>query len=299
VGGTGFFAIGAVSAVSLVALCVVVGRFYGQKRWQRIIWGFKLPAQVRPKIIIETIEGEETGLYRRPSAGFGAVAAVAQLSIALNASRSGLARRMARSLEHPVALSFSSEQQADSWCSNADTVIVGGPKSNEIAAEVLRAFGCQSSGSDLEEDELLRQTSALRASGGGASKGLGVATQGNSIYWFGEKYAGNVTVATDPTPGTTGYNGYDYGIVLRLPSPTDSARRSVVVFGSQTFGVDAASTWLVNLRSHTAGRKVRATMAKHRNVAVLVKADVRDGGIEDVELREMVVLPDPLSPRHW
>lgn len=292
-------AFGAVGVTALWALCVLAVRFYSQNRWQRTIWGFKISAHARPKIIIETIEGAETDLYRRPDVGFGAVAAVAQLSTALNASRRGLIRRTARSLEHPIELSFSAEQKADSWCSNADTAIVGGPKSNEKAAEVLRAFGCQPPSMDVvEEKELLRRTSDLGMATTSVAEGLGVATQGNDVYWFGAKYAGNVTVADDPTPGTSGYNGFDYGVVLRLPSPTDPTRRTVVVFGSQTFGVVAASSWLVNLRSGTAGRRARSTMAKHRNVAVLVKANVTDGSLGDVELVEIVMLPDHLSPRH-
>ena len=296
----GDIAIGAVAAIVLLVLCALVARVYGQNRWQRVMWAFKVSPDQRPKIIIETIEGEETGLYRRPSAGFGAVAAVAQLSTALNASRGGLVRRLARSLDHPIELSFSSEQQADTWCSDTDTVIVGGPKSNEITAAVLRAFGCQPPGTDLvEERELLRRTADLGSSTASDAIGLGVATQGNDLYWFGTKYAGSVKVIANPTPGTSGYNGYDFGVVLRVPSPTASGRRMVVVFGSQTFGVDAASAWLVNLRSRATSRKVRNLMARHRNVAALVRAEVREGGLAEPELQELVVLPARLEPRHW
>ena len=299
-GGTGDIAVGAAGATTLLALFMLAVRVHGPNRWQRLVWAFKVSAHEGPKIIIETIEGAETDLYRRPDVGFGAVAAVAQLSTALNASRGGLVRRLARSLEHPVELGFSSEQKADSWCSDADTVIVGGPKSNEITAEVLRAFGCQPpQKATLDEKELLRRTSDLRPSKARPAEGLGVATQGNGIYWFGQKYEGSVRVATDPIPGTSGYNGFDYGVVLRLPSPTNPTRRTVVVFGSQTFGVVAASSWLVNLRSRAAGRLVRKVMAKHPNVAVLVKVDVTDGGLGDLELSEIVVLPDQLLPRHW
>ncbi|HET6949317.1 MAG TPA: hypothetical protein VFI47_03020 [Acidimicrobiales bacterium] len=299
-GGIGAIAIGAVGATFLLLLGAMAVRIYGHSRWQRTIWAFKLPAGEQPKIIIETIEGQETGLYRRPTAGLGAVAAVAQLSTALDASRSGLVRRMARSLEHPVALSFSSEPLADEWCSNADTVIVGGPKSNQITAQVLRGFGCQPPpGPDAPDDELLRRTGDLRMSPGAEADGLGVATQGNSIYWFGKKYAGHVTFATDEATGKDAYMGYDYGVLLRLPSPTNEGRRSVVVFGSQTFGVDAASSWLVNLRRRTAGARVRRLMATQKNVAVLVEADVKHGTLGEPKLKDIVVLPDRLAPRHW
>jgi hypothetical protein len=297
VGGTGDIAAAAAGAVALVVLCVIAARLYGQRRWQRIIWTFKVSANERPKIIIETIEGKTTHLYKRPTAGFGAVAAVAQLSTALNASRGGLVRRVSRSLEHPVELSFSSEERADRWCSTSDTVVVGGPKSNLITAAVMQAFGCQPLGAEpAKETELLERTSDLRPAASPA-RGLGVATQGNTIYWFGKRYEGTVGVSDDPVPGTTGYNGFDYGVVLRLPSYTQPSRRMVVVFGSQTFGVDAASLWLVRLRSGAITRKDRAAMARSQNVAVLVKARVKDGALDLLELQEIVELPDHLARR--
>lgn len=299
-GGAGDIAIGAAGALAVLGLAVLVAGLVGPRRWQRTIWAFRMPAHDSPKIIIETIEGVETGKYRRPDVGFGAVAAVSQLSTALNASRSGLVRRLARSLAHPVEISFSSEEQADRWMNESDTVIVGGPKSNEKTAEVLLAFGCQPYGSDkVDADELLRRTGDLRPRSGPAP-GLGLATQGNTIYWFGTSYDGNVTVDADPTPGTLGYNGYDYGVVLRLPSPTDLNRRTLVVFGSQTFGVVAASSWLVNLRSSATPRRMRNVMAKNKNVAVLVRANITDGSLDGPpDLQEVVVLPDQVSTRHW
>jgi hypothetical protein len=303
---TGGIAIGVVGAVTLLALYGFL--VWRQNRWQRVIWAFKVPSDQRPKIIIESIPGEKTVLYQRPSAGFGAVAAVAHLSTALNGSRSGRVRRTARSLEHPVELSFSSEQKADTWCSTADTVVVGGPKTNGITAQVLRQFGCQPSGAEPSDEareeagEQLRSRTADLRNGGApeapAAEGLGVATLGNAIYWFGDDYRGSVGVDDQPLPGASGYTGDDYGVVLRLPSPTNGDRRMVVVFGSQTFGVDAAASWLANLRRRTTAGRVRKIMSKNRNVAVLIKAPVKDGEIGDLELVDLVVLPDLLVPRH-
>lgn len=299
-GEIGAIAVGAVGAAVLLVISTSVARWYGHGRWQRTIWGFRLPAGERPKIIMETIEGEETGLYRRPTAGLGAVAAVASLSSAINITRSGLIHRATRSLAHPAALSFSTEALADEWCSDSDTVVVGGPKSNQISRQILAAFGCQPpTGSKVPDEELLQLTAALRMTESDGEGGLGVATQDNAIYWFGEKYAGHVTLATDDATGRDAYRGYDYGVVLRLPSPTNSDRRLVVVFGSQTFGVAAASSWLANLRRRQAGPKVRKLMAKKKNVAVLVEADVAHGQLADPKLVEIVVLPDHLEPRNW
>jgi hypothetical protein len=305
VGGTGDIAIGAAGGAAVVVLCVVAARLYGQRRWQRIVWTFKLSAKERPKIILETIKGEKTPLYKRPTAGFGAVAAVAQLSTALNVSRGGLVRRVSRSLEHPIELSFSTEERADRWCSTADTVVIGGPKSNQITRAVLLAFGCQPPGPepvDADErerldKELKRLTEHLVSSASGPARGLGVATQGNAIYWYGERYEGDVGVAEDSVPGTPAYNGHDYGVVLRLPSYTRPSRRMVIVFGSQTFGVDAAALWLVQQYSRKTTSGVHRSMARHPNTAVLVKAEVKDGALGQLELIQHVELPHDLKLR--
>jgi hypothetical protein len=299
-GELGAIAIGAI--VASIA-CVLTTRAYRQRRWHRLIWGFKIPANERPKIVLETIEGEETGLYRRPTAGLGAVEAVTHLSTALNASRSGLTRRSTRALAHPIALSFSSEALADEWCSTADIVVVGGPKSNDITRQVLASFGCQPPpGSEIPDKDLLQLTEALRMTVGDGEGGLGVATQGNYLYWFGEKVAGHVTYNDDDASGRATYHGYDYGVVLRLPSPTNPAHRLVVIFGSQTFGVAAAARWLANLRRRQAGpkeQKSRESMAKQKNIAVLIRAGVVHGQLSEPEVVETVPLPDHLVPRDW
>jgi hypothetical protein len=106
-------------------------------------------------------------------------------------------------------------------------------------------------------------------------------------------------VKSDISTGTRSYNGYDYGVVLRLPSPTSADRRTVVVFGSQTFGVDAAAQWLVNLRGRSASRGERTFMRKHKNVAVLVRVDVMHGQLSEPQLIEAVPLPDRMERRHW
>jgi hypothetical protein len=296
-------AIGAVSATFVVVALSLGVRAQRQRRWQRTMWAFRVPARREPRIIIETIMGDQTDRYLRPSAGLGALMAVAELSPALNDSRSGLVRRVDRSLDHPTSLLFSSENEADHWCSTADTIIVGGPKSNVITAQVLQAFGCQplstyADQSDVDPAELLRLTRNLRRDGDSAI-GLGVATVGNAIYWFGDRYEGEVTYDTHPLTGTRSYKGNDYGVVLRLPSPTSDRHRTVVVFGSQTFGVEAASRWLVHLRGPSAGRKVRRRLAKQKNIAVLVEVEVEHGRVGEPKAVDIVTLPDRLDRRHW
>jgi hypothetical protein len=184
--------------------------------------------------ILEPVDGAATEQYNRPSTGYGAAVAAAHLSNALNSSRPGFFRRTKGALARPIAITTSSNQIATDWCSARDTVLVGGPKHNRFTRRVLTHFGCQGEGADR-----LARTAACRGEPGVAT-GLGLATEGNTICWFGDPHVGSVT-DRDPDPDADGYNGVDYGVVLRVPSPLNPSRRMVVVFGSQTFGVAAAA----------------------------------------------------------
>jgi hypothetical protein len=290
---------GALGAALAVGAGVPVAQTYRRRRWQRTLWAFRVPAREPPTIILETIEGDETGVYRRPTAGLGAVKAFALLAAALDATRDGWRRRTTRSVEHPIALVLSADVEADRCTNTADTVVVGGPKANLITRQLLQAFGCQPpcSKEAAQPDELLGLTGLLRGEGGPAA-GLGVATVGNEIFWFGERYAGRVTEVESLT-GAPAYEGHDYGVVIRLPSPLNPRRRTVVVFGSQTFGVAAAATWLTGLRSRRVSHPTRRVMARNRNIAALVKVGVERDHRTEPELIDLVPLPDHLEPRHW
>jgi hypothetical protein len=241
-------------------------------------------------------------MYTRPSTGFGTVAAVAQLTNSLNAARQGFFGRTARSLQHPIEICFSSDQMATEWCKTRDTVVVGGPKNNHTTRDLLAAYGCQRPDNpEPSHDRLLDRTRARRANPDAnpevepdVALGLGVATQDNTIYWFGEAFTGSVRDHDHEDPSAIGFTGTDYGVVLRLPSLMDSQFRTIALFGSQTFGIQAAATWLVTVESRSTLRKNRRTMARHRNIAALVKARVNNGIVSRPELIEILALPDPL-----
>jgi hypothetical protein len=283
-------------------LGIVVPRIYEPDRRRRVIWKFDAGSKVLPGIIIEPVEGHTTGMYTRPSTGFGSVAAVAQLTNALNASRQGFFRRTTRSLQDPIEICFSSDQMAQEWCKTRDNVVVGGPKNNNLTCDLLVAYGCQGPAvvtpPTPEQDELMcDRTRPFRAPPDAepdVALGLGVGTLMNTIYWFGEAYHGSVRDHDHEEPGAIGFTGTDYGVVLRLPSLMDSQHRTIVIFGAQTFGIQAAATWLVNAQSRSTPRKTRKTMAKHRNIAALVKARVNNGIVSRPELIEILALPDPL-----
>jgi hypothetical protein len=291
---------GQVLAWMVAGLGLLVPRVYEPNRRQHYIWKFKGASAGLPKIVIETVEGGETDLYHRPSTGYGAVAAVAQLTNAINASRQGFFRRTNRSLENPLDLCFSTDQIAEFWCRNHDIVLVGGPKHNRLTAQVLHKFGRQPDRAAVPAPDLLAETAACRLDGDHASH-LGIATQGATLYWYGHPYEGSVTdKAADPSVprSPVGPTGVDYGVVLRLPGHRDAHRRLIVVFGSQTYGVTAASMWLVNVRTLRAiTPKARRMMGRHRNIAVLVRADVNDGVLSPPEMVDIVALPDPLPVR--
>ena len=274
---------------------IVVPRIVEPNRRQNLIWKFKVASGALPGIIIEPVEGASTTLYKRPSTGYGAVAAVAQLTNALNASRRGFVRRTTRSLEDPIEICFSTDQVAVDWCRHRSTVLVGGPKHNGLTRAVLTRYGCQPADAEQADPELLRQrTAALRVSDETAS-GLGVATCENTIHFFGRICDGSVRDHDHEDPDAKGFTGTDYGVVLRVPGLMDPRHRMIVVFGSQTFGIQAAASWLVNVKSGPTLRKTRNLLKKHRNIAALVKADVRDGIVGSPQLLEFLTLPDPLG----
>jgi hypothetical protein len=284
-----------VPLIELADVANAVALVLSPRRRQRQVWGFRASGPSRPRIIVETTEGGRTELYTRPNVGFGAVTAVAQLTSALNPSSYGVAGRILRRARRSIEICSISDSRADGWSGDFDTVLIGGPKNNRLTHAALAAFGCQPSpGADpLDEVELIRRTGDRRRSEALAS-GLGVATQGNTIYWFGTPYRGDVGDLEVQQGGTSGYEGHDYGVVLRLPglhAEVDSPRRMVVVFGSQTFGVGAAAAWLVNVRSRRVSRSHRILLASHPNIAVLVKADVVDGVAGDPVLVDIVALP--------
>jgi hypothetical protein len=135
------------------------------------------------------------------------------------------------------------------------------------------------------------------------TKRLRVWTEGNTINWFGDSFTGSVVDTEPQVRGNYGFNGDDYGVVLRLPNPASPEDlRAIVVFGSQTFGIIAATDWLVRRGSMSAVSAlvpVSRLQMRSSNMAALVRARVRNGVIERSELIDYRPLDRDLAPAQW
>ncbi len=69
---------------------------------------------------------------------------------------------------------------------------------------------------------------------------------------------------------------------------------AVVFFGSQTFGVQAATQWLIEAGSGQRDAATKRFLSKHTNVAVLVRTEVTNGMLHEPELIQIIALPDEL-----
>lgn len=285
------------AAASAVAALVLSAwsRLISPRSRRRAVWTFKnISLDVTPGIIIDHVAGEKTDLYTRPSTGYGAVRAVAQITNSLNSSRSGFFNRSQQFLEHPIEVCFATDQLASEWLRTRDVILVGGPKNNEITAEVLSYWGGYE----------LREPPAGDVPAGDLSRSMRIWTDGNTIHWFGETHTGDVADTKPEVRGNVGFNGIDYGIALRLPSPSDPKNlRVVVLFGSQTFGIMAATDWLVRQGGSRDkswdGSSSTRSLRRSENLAVLLRSRVHNGVIERSELMDIRPLDSHLIPARW
>lgn len=241
-----------------------------------------------PLLVLEGIDGARTPSYRRPTVGLGTANAAITVAHALGGScRHGW-----------VEVCGGASATADGWCASGDTIVLGGPKHNPITDAALRAFG----GHSLARPDRPAPTRFAPGDGPGRAgpadrqvTALALAIDGDQLVWFGQRYGGEVTDDRAPARGRSGAVGRDYGVVLRLPSYPNPRHRMTVLFGAQTFGVEAAARWLVGLADHR-GAWRRFTRPRHS--AALVSARVDGGVVGRPELLDLVVLPEMLVPRH-
>jgi hypothetical protein len=160
----------------------------------RRTWRFADEAR-RLTVVVASSADVDTGRYTRPTTGVGQVRAMSLLvPLLVRAYRDVDLQQVSLSAHTPG-------RDLES-----DLLLLGGPKSNEIADRALRAL-----------------------------PGLPLTVRGNLITWDGTGYQGEVTEDRVTR---------DYGYVIRAASPFAPDRRVVVVAGSHTFGTVAAARWL-------------------------------------------------------
>jgi hypothetical protein len=146
-------------------------------------------------VVVASSADVDTGQYTRPTTGVGQVRAMSLLvPLLVRAYRTVDLQQVCLSAHTPGR------------DLEADLLLLGGPKSNEISERALRAL-----------------------------PGLPLTVHGNLLSWAGTTYLGEVHGERVVR---------DYGYVIRAASPFAPGRRLVVVAGSHTFGTVAAARWL-------------------------------------------------------
>jgi hypothetical protein len=149
-------------------------------------------------VVVASSADVDTGRYTRPTTGVGQVRAM-----------SLLVPLLVRAYRNVDLQQVSLSAQTPGRDLESDLLVLGGPKSNEIAERTLTALA--------------------------ALRGLPLRVRGNVITWEGTPYQGEVAEERVVK---------DYGYVVRADSPFAPGKRVVVVAGSHTFGTVAAARWL-------------------------------------------------------
>jgi hypothetical protein len=275
----------ALASISWIALRTS-DRWWQPNRRRKVMWRMDIGRSRQPSLIIDSVDGGSTEHYQRPSTGLGAAISAALVVNSLNSAQVALLRRYQLQRQEPIETLLSTDSLAMSRCEGCDTVVIGGPKNNSFAAAYLQRVGCQG------QSDLAEATGKCLGSG----NRIGLATEGNTIWWYGQPFQG--TVSASRTDSLAFFNGTDYGVIVRSFSHMSSGTRptrTVLLFGSQTFGVVGATRYLteaMNLRKSTFGRErqLYKALKRSRNIAVLVSAEVKAGRVLQGRLVDFRVL---------
>lgn len=160
----------------------------------RRTWRFERAAD-RLIMVVSSSAEVDTGQYTRPTTGVGQVRAM-----------SLLVPRLVRAYRDVDLQQVSLSEGLPGRDLEADLLLLGGPKTNEVTGRALDALPA-----------------------------LPLRVDGNVIAWGEERFEGRVLGDRVVS---------DFGYVVRAPSPFAPGRRIVVVAGSHTFGTVAAARWL-------------------------------------------------------
>lgn len=283
----------AVAAIT-ATIATIYLRVYLPLRVRRFVWRMDTGFRTQPKILIDNIAGEHTGLYIRPSTGYGAAVGTSLVINSLNSSQARLISRLAKGIHVPPDVVFASDLQVARWKYDSNLVVIGGPKNNIVCREILQKIGCQET---WPGDERLGRITHNCIS---TNTRVGVAIEENKIWWYGNGYIGDVSSNSLENPHFSTYSGTDYGVILRIANPfadSESNQRAVLLFGSQTFGVIGAARGLIQFSEAKSRRSdVGRLMQRHENMALLVSVDVDRGQISPPRILDHHVLAKRMPP---
>lgn len=217
-------------------LAAWVGYFVGVRLPHRRIWRLADPSRLT--VCASNSTNTNTGVYSRPSTGIGQVRA---LALAISSLHAAYHKKL--DIKHIL---LSTDHMQDRM--ENDLLILGGPKTNRVAAELLQA---------IQYDQPVVQVKTV-------------------IYWRVKRRDGQWL-----DDGVLEYDGHavnrkitqDYGLIVRMQSPFTSRDRTVILFsGSHTFGTLAAAKYF------TESKDIRRLLKrKQQNLVALVSAQIIDG----------------------
>lgn len=190
-----WFILGPLPGLCATAFVWTAKRLYDRQSHRRR-WRLTDPRRVR--ICISSSPSISTGAYQRPTTGIGQAKALAQVAPSLT--------KAWRDVD--VQNVYFADEIAGSDL-ETDLILIGGPKTNALAARVLDRVG----------------------------EALGVRQEGSTIIAGDVEFEGEV--ADDAT-------GTDYGLLLRINNPFAQGRRLVLLSGSHTFGTVAAARFMAS-----------------------------------------------------
>jgi hypothetical protein len=210
--------------------------FMGVRLPHRRLWRVADPSSLT--VCASNSTNTNTGVYSRPSTGIGQVRAMA---VAMNSLQAAYRKQL--DIRHILLSTDHIQDRMEN-----DLLILGGPKTNRVAAELFKA---------IEHEQPALQVK-------------------NTIYWRVKQHGGQWV-----DDGILEYEGHavnrkvtqDYGLIVRMPSPFTSRSRTVILFsGSHTYGTVAAAKYF------TESKDVRRLLKrKQRNLVALVSAQIIDG----------------------
>lgn len=218
------------------ALGAWIGYFFTVRLPRRRLWRIADPAKLT--VCVSDSTNTNTGVYHRPSTGIGQVRAMA---LAINSLNAAYHKHL--DVGHILLSTDHMHDRMDN-----DLLILGGLKTNRVAAEFFKAIGNEQP-----------------------------ATQEKTVITWRVKQQNGQRI----DDGAIEYNGYavnrkvaqDYGLILRMQSPFTAKDRTVILFsGSHTYGTAAAAKYF------TENKGLRHLLKrKQKNLVALVRTQVIDG----------------------
>jgi hypothetical protein len=218
-----------------------------KRKRRRAVLGFDVDESAfAPTIVVESTRPSQTSAYLRPTVGYGAVLAVANISQLIGFIR-------ARSQRHARLEVWMDTDQIAVRALSEDSqhaIVIGGPLSNRETRRYLDHLNNRIAMGEVRliESDSIRPTGFEDAGVSSDAVEFVSDPEGRALVVAGHSFRARLLNAEGTGPVTeapiSGLSGTDYGLIIRGPARNQSGRE-VVVAGVHTFGLAGASRLLV------------------------------------------------------